>query len=104
RRTAPATGPSRGVPASATGNSLRLERGGYGIRNVAPRVSAEAARQSRGRADGTAGGRAGQRLPCPDEARRGADEKRRHAGLGNQRGTVPGRRPLLLQVRRLRAP
>jgi hypothetical protein len=92
------------MPTSGAGNSLCRERGGYGIRAVAPGASAEAARQSRGRADDGAGGRTGQGLPRPDEARRGADKGRQHAGLGNQRGVVPGRRPLLLQVRRLRPP
>src|SRR5262249_20955003 len=78
--------------------------GSHGTRPVAPVASAEAARQPCGGAEGGAGGRTSPGFPCPDPARRGADERRQHAGLGDQRGAVPRGRPLLLQVRRVRPP
>src|SRR5262252_10384086 len=103
----------RSTMAASTPSARRLvplviacaARGGsYGTRPVAPVASAEAARQPCGGADGGAGGRTSPGFPCPDPARRGADERRQHAGLGNQRGAVPRGRPLLLQVRRVRPP
>src|SRR5689334_24694152 len=60
--------------------------------------------QRRSGADGGAGGRAGQGLPRADPLRGGPRQGREPDLLGNERGSVPRRGSLLLQVRRDRAP
>src|SRR5215475_710276 len=83
--------------------------GGHAIRAGVTRswtalAAAEAPGQRRGGADGRAGGRAGKGFPRADPLRGGAGAGREPDRLGNERGAVPRRGPLLLQVRGERGP
>src|SRR5690348_11923472 len=60
--------------------------------------------QRRSGADGRAGGRAGQGFPRADPLRGGPRQGREPDRLGNERGSVPRRGSLLLQVRGERGP